>query len=62
MSPQTMFVWGRHDRLVPIGFMKHVERALAAASHLELECGHVPQLEAPGPTHAAIDNFLRSAE
>ena len=30
MSPETLFVWGRHDQLVPIAFMKHVERVLPA--------------------------------
>ena len=58
MAPQTMFVWGLRDNLVPIGFRKHVERALPAARHLELDCGHVPQLEAPDRTHAAIREFL----
>jgi pimeloyl-ACP methyl ester carboxylesterase len=53
-----MFVWGRRDNLVPIGFRKHVERALPAARHIELDCGHVPQLEAPDRTHAAIRKFL----
>ena len=53
-----MFVWGRQDNLVPIGFRKHVERALPAARHVELDCGHVPQLEAPERTHAAIREFL----
>ena len=58
MEAETMFVWGRHDTLVPIAFMKHVERALPSARHVELECGHVPQLEAPERTHAAIESFL----
>jgi pimeloyl-ACP methyl ester carboxylesterase len=58
MSPQTMFVWGRQDRLVPIAFMKHVEEVLPAARHVELDCGHVPQLERPRETHAAIRKFL----
>jgi pimeloyl-ACP methyl ester carboxylesterase len=58
MSPQSLFVWGRQDQLVPIGFRKHVERALPLASHLELDCGHVPQLEAPEQTHAAIREFF----
>ena len=53
-----MFVWGRQDTLVPITFMKHVERALPAARHLELECGHVPQVEASAATHAAVSKFL----
>jgi len=54
----SLFVWGRHDMLVPIGFMKHVERALPRAKHVELSCGHVPQVERPRETHAAIRKFL----
>jgi pimeloyl-ACP methyl ester carboxylesterase len=56
----TMFVWGRQDTLVPIAFMKHVERTLPRARHVELDCGHVPQLERPLETHAAIKEFLPS--
>jgi pimeloyl-ACP methyl ester carboxylesterase len=62
LSPETMFVWGRRDTLVPIAFMKHVERELPAARHVELDCGHVPQVEAPGPTHAAIAEFLEGGD
>ena len=58
MSPEALFVWGRHDQLVPIGFRKHVERVLPAAQHLELDCGHVPQLERPRETHRAIREFF----
>ena len=60
LQSKSLFVWGRHDTLVPIGFMKHVERALPGARHLELECGHVPQLERPRETHAAMLDFMRS--
>jgi pimeloyl-ACP methyl ester carboxylesterase len=59
LSTDSLFVWGRHDVLVPIAFMKHVERALPAARHVELECGHVPQLERPRETHAAMLDFMR---
>jgi pimeloyl-ACP methyl ester carboxylesterase len=55
---ESLFVWGRNDTLVPIGFMKHVERALPRARHVELSCGHVPQVERPRETHAAIRKFL----
>jgi pimeloyl-ACP methyl ester carboxylesterase len=58
MSPETLFVWGRHDGLVPPAFRKHVERVLPAARHVELDCGHVPQLERPRETHRAIRDFL----
>jgi pimeloyl-ACP methyl ester carboxylesterase len=54
IQSDSLFVWGRQDQLVPIAFRKHVERAVPPARHLELECGHVPQLEAPKQTHAAI--------
>ncbi len=58
LSQKALFVWGRRDSLVPIAFMKHVERALPSARHVELECGHVPQLERPRETHAAMLDFL----
>ena len=60
LSTDAMFVWGRRDTLVPIAFMKHVERALPSARHVELDCGHVPQLERPRETHAAMAEFLRT--
>ncbi len=58
LESDSLFVWGRHDMLVPIGFMKHVERALPRARHVELNCGHVPQVERPRETNAAIRKFL----
>ena len=58
LQSDSLFVWGREDTLVPIGFMKHVERALPRARHVELDCGHVPQVERPRETHAAIREFL----
>ncbi|MGI8460310.1 MAG: alpha/beta fold hydrolase [Solirubrobacterales bacterium] len=59
LAPRSLFVWGRQDPLVPISFMRHVERALPAASHLELDCGHVPQMERPRETHAAMLRHFR---
>lgn len=58
MQQPSLFVWGRNDELVPIGFRRHVERAIPAARHLELDCGHVPQLERPAETHAAIREIV----
>jgi pimeloyl-ACP methyl ester carboxylesterase len=55
----SLFIWGRRDSLVPIGFQRHVERALPDARHEVVDCGHVPQLERPDQTHAAIARFLR---
>jgi pimeloyl-ACP methyl ester carboxylesterase len=58
LAPDSLFIWGRHDPMVPIGFMRHVEAALPSARHVELECGHIPQLEAPAQAHRAIADFL----
>ena len=58
LQPEALFVWGRRDTLVPIGFARHVAEALPQARHLELDCGHVPQMERPRQTHAAVAAFL----
>ena len=58
LDADALFVWGRRDTLVPIAFARHVAEALPDARHLELECGHVPQVEVPKPTHEAIAAFF----
>ncbi|MBV8431375.1 MAG: alpha/beta fold hydrolase [Solirubrobacterales bacterium] len=58
LSLETLFVWGRQDAIVPAAFAHHVEEALPRAQHLFLDCGHVPQLERPKETHAAVERFL----
>jgi pimeloyl-ACP methyl ester carboxylesterase len=58
LSTEALFVWGRRDAIVPVKFADHVRDALPAAEHLVLDCGHVPQLERPRQTHAAIARFL----
>jgi pimeloyl-ACP methyl ester carboxylesterase len=58
LRPPSLFVWGRRDQLVPLAFAGHVREALPSAEHLELDCGHVPQLEAPRQTHEALREFL----
>jgi pimeloyl-ACP methyl ester carboxylesterase len=60
-APRSLFIWGRRDPLVPIGFERHVKEALPSAEHVELDCGHIPQFERPTQTHAALDAFLRGA-
>ena len=52
LSPESLFIWGRRDSLVPIGFARHVQERLPAARHCELDCGHVPQLERPAQLHS----------
>ncbi|HME03641.1 MAG TPA: alpha/beta fold hydrolase [Solirubrobacteraceae bacterium] len=61
LEPDALFVWGRHDRLVPIAFKRHVADVLPQARHVVLDCGHVPQVERPQPTHDAVGRFLDEA-
>jgi pimeloyl-ACP methyl ester carboxylesterase len=58
LEPDALFVWGRRDTLVPLAFARHVTDALPRAEHLELDCGHVPQLERPRRTHGVVRRFL----
>jgi pimeloyl-ACP methyl ester carboxylesterase len=37
-----------------------LRRTLPSARHLELDCGHLPQVEHPFKTHAATVEFLRA--
>jgi pimeloyl-ACP methyl ester carboxylesterase len=54
----SLFIWGRHDRLVPVAFAAHVRDTLPSARQVILDCGHVPQIERPRETHATIAAFL----
>jgi pimeloyl-ACP methyl ester carboxylesterase len=60
LAPPALFVWGRFDTLVPLGFASHVRRTLPTARQLVLDCGHVPQIERPRETNAAIIEFLHT--
>jgi pimeloyl-ACP methyl ester carboxylesterase len=59
LQPSSLFVWGRRDWLVPIGFAAHVRQTLPSALHLELDCGHVPHLERADETNFTVAAFLR---
>jgi pimeloyl-ACP methyl ester carboxylesterase len=61
LRPPSLFIWGKQDWLVPIAFAAHVKRTLPEARHLELDCGHVPQVERPAETHRAIAAFFKEA-
>jgi pimeloyl-ACP methyl ester carboxylesterase len=61
LKPPALFVWGSRDRLVPVGFARHVTEALPGATTVVLDdCGHVPQFELPDRTHAEVRRFLAS--
>ncbi|HEY2702151.1 MAG TPA: alpha/beta hydrolase [Candidatus Dormibacteraeota bacterium] len=55
----VLIVWGRNDGIFP---MAHAERAARLIPHARLvvldDCGHFPQLEAPGPFGSALATWL----
>ncbi len=61
LQAESLFVWGRRDRIVPIAFKRHVSDALPHARHVELDCGHVPQIERPRQTNAELAAFFSEA-
>ncbi|GAA1448838.1 alpha/beta fold hydrolase [Leifsonia poae] len=55
----TLMVWGASDRIVTPKYGRAVAHALPGAQFVEIpEAGHLPHLEAPEATWAAIDPFL----
>ena len=55
----TLIVWGESDRIATPEYGRAVARAIPGARFVEIpEAGHLPHLEAPEATWAAIDPFL----
>jgi pimeloyl-ACP methyl ester carboxylesterase len=55
-----LVVWGRHDRMVPVGHGQALVDAVPGASLEILEaCGHCPQIERPDLLLPLLDSFLR---
>lgn len=55
----TLIVWGESDRIATPAYGRAVATAVPGAQFAEIpEAGHLPHLEAPDATWAAIDPFL----
>ncbi|VTR75882.1 alpha/beta fold hydrolase [Cellulomonas hominis] len=55
----TLAVWGASDRVVTPAYGRAVAAAVPGAEFVEIPAaGHLPHLEAPEATWAAIDSFL----
>jgi pimeloyl-ACP methyl ester carboxylesterase len=61
INSPCLFVWGRHDPLVPAAFARHVRNAVPHARHVTLACGHIPQIERPAELHRAMVRFLSAS-
>lgn len=59
LRPQSLFVWGEKDWLVPVSFARHVVDAVPHATSVVLDdCGHVPQFEAMDRVADLLRAFL----
>lgn len=59
LEPPALFVWSSHDKLVPPGFRRHVERWLPSAEQIVIQaCGHAPQVERPAHANGLVERFL----
>jgi len=54
----TLLVWGRRDRLVPVAIADEWLRRLPHARLVQLQCSHVPLLEAPEELADRMLTFL----
>ncbi|MFB0618650.1 alpha/beta fold hydrolase [Streptomyces sp. AGS-58] len=58
----TLVVWGESDRIATPAYGRAVADAVPGARFTEIQlAGHLPHLEAPDATWAAIDPFLRQS-
>ena len=59
IAAPTLLVWGREDRVVPLGYAREFAAQISDATLAVIdECGHLPPLERPKQTLAVLDEFL----
>ncbi len=55
----TLLIWGREDRILPSSWAPEIAGGIPGGRAVILEdCGHVPQLEVPGPFAEVVENYL----
>ena len=63
MTPPTLVVWGREDRLLPVAHAKILEAALPSQRQIVFEaCGHAPMIEKAAEFNKAVLEFLRTVQ
>ncbi|SOY77568.1 Hydrolase or acyltransferase (Alpha/beta hydrolase superfamily)-like protein [Cupriavidus taiwanensis] len=60
LTAPVLLVWGREDKLAPVGYVDVWREHLQDARAVVVEnCGHIPQVEKLEETVAAVSDFLR---
>ncbi|MFF5988374.1 alpha/beta fold hydrolase [Prauserella flavalba] len=59
LTAPVLLVWGREDRLAPVGYVDEWRDALTDCRAVVInDCGHIPQVEKLQETLAAVSDFL----
>ena len=62
MTVPALIVWGEQDGIAPVQYGRAFADSFPKGRfHLVPEAGHFPHIEQPGPTLAAIGDFIDSA-
>jgi pimeloyl-ACP methyl ester carboxylesterase len=55
----TLILWGREDKLIPLGFGEQFHQEITGSQLLVIDnCGHMPQVESPREFATAVLRFL----
>ena len=58
-SGPTLIVWGRNDRIVPVGGAYRYEQLIPGSRRVIFEdTGHVPMIERPALFNRLLEDFL----
>jgi pimeloyl-ACP methyl ester carboxylesterase len=59
LAAPVLLIWGREDRLAPVGYVAEWQRELTDSRAVVIDnCGHVPQVERLEQTISAVEAFL----
>ncbi len=60
VDTETLVVWGREDRIIPVDVCQLYQRAIKGAKAKILDrCGHMPEMEKPEEFAKVVLDFLR---
>lgn len=59
LTTPVLLIWGREDRLAPVGYVSEWQSELADSQAVIIDsCGHIPQVEQLDQTITAVEKFL----
>ena len=56
----TLLIWGKNDKLIPVGYGEEYKKILSCELKIIKRCGHTPFLEKPKEFVSIVKNFLEN--